>query len=93
MKIRGIDPQYIQEIDRKVMEIRQKTNRNFSRNDYLKMLLRQDSEIDLINYKKAEFDLALDKMLVSNEELTASIENLTDVYERLFNLLLSEGGR
>ncbi|MBO0481490.1 hypothetical protein JZO71_04015 [Enterococcus sp. MSG2901] len=93
VKIRGIDPQYIQEIDRKVMEIRQKTNRNFSRNDYLKMLLRQDSEIDLINYKKAEFDLALDKMLVSNEELTASIENLTDVYERLFNLLLSEGGR
>lgn len=93
VKIRGIDPQYIKEIDRKVMEIRKKTNRSFSRNDYLKLLVRQDSEIDLINYKKAEFDLALDKMLVSNEELTASITNLTEVYERLFNLLLSEGGR
>ncbi|EMF0336497.1 TPA: hypothetical protein IWN98_001277 [Enterococcus faecium] len=93
VKIRGVDPQYIQEIDRKVKEIKRKTNRNFSRNDYFKMLIRQDSEIDLINYKKAEFDLALDKMLVSNEELTASIVNLTEVYERLFNLLLSEGGR
>lgn len=90
--IRGVDSQYVAEIDRKVKEIRTKTNQKFSRNDYLKQLLRQDSEIDLINYKKAEFDLALDKMLISNEELSASISNLTEVYERIFNLLVSESG-
>ena len=88
--IRGVDPQYIKEIDRKAEEIKSKTGSKFSRNDYLKSIIRTDSEIDLINYKKAEFDLAIDKLLLSQEELIANISELTKVYERVFNFLIAE---
>lgn len=87
--IRDVDPQYIKQIDKKAKEIATRTQSKFSRNDYLKLLLRQDSEIDLINYKKEEFDLALDKIVVSNLQTVESIERLTSVYEQLFNYLIS----
>lgn len=87
--IRNVDPQYLKEIDRKAKEISERTQSKFSRNDYLKLLLRQDSEIDLINYKKEEFDLLLDKLLLSNLENTEAIKDLTDVYQNLFNFLIS----
>lgn len=89
VKIRDVDPQYIERIDQKAKEIADRTKSKFSRNDYLKLLLRQDSEIDLIDYKKEEFDLMLDKILLSNERLSMSIERLTDVYENIFNYLIS----
>lgn len=89
VKIRNVDPQYIKEIDRKAKEIAERTQSKFSRNDYLKLLLRQDSEIDLINYKKSEFDLLLDKLLLNNLENTEAIKDLTEVYQNLFNFLIS----
>lgn len=89
VKIRNVDPQYIKEIDRKAKEIAERTQSKFSRNDYLKLLLRQDSEIDLINYKKEEFDLLLDKLLLSNLENNEAIKDLTEVYQNIFNFLIS----
>ena len=89
--IRDIDPDYIKEIDKKTEEIRMKTGTKFSRNDYLKSLIRTDSESELIEYKKTQFDLAVDKLLVSNEKLIENISDLTKTYERLFNFLVERG--
>lgn len=89
--IRDIDPQYIQEIDKKAKLISSRTGMKFSRNDYFKLMIRQESEIDLIDYKKAEYDIAVDKMILSNEKLSSDVSELTLVYERIFNFILSEG--
>jgi hypothetical protein len=91
VSIRGIDPQYVKEIDKKVNKIQERTGKKkFSRNDYFLAIIRQDSEIDLIDYKKSEFDLVVEKLLLSNEQMVESISELTSVYERLFNFLISE---
>lgn len=90
VSIRGIDPQYVKEIDKKVKKIQERTGKKFSRNDYFLAIIRQDSEIDLIDYKKSEFDLVVEKLLLSNEQMVESISELTSVYERLFNFLISE---
>ena len=87
--VRNIDPQYIREIDKKCAEISQKRGSKFSRNDYLKQLLRQDSEIDLIDYRKSEFDEMLDKLLLEAEKTNRNVSELTETYQRVFDLLMN----
>lgn len=79
-------------IAEKSKRISEKTGQRFSQNDYLKLLIRQDSEIDLINYKKSEFDLALDTLVVKINQNNEYVRELTEVYERLTNLLIAGQG-
>lgn len=86
--IRDVDPQYVEEIDKKCKEISQRTGLKFSRNDYILQLIRTDSEIDLIDYKKTEFDHAVEKMKSAFEENTSSINELNKTYSDLFHFLV-----
>lgn len=92
IKIRGISESYINNIDDQAKQISERTGKKFSRNDYLLLVLERDKQLDLLTYQKTEFDLAVDQMIISNEKLTENICELTSVYERLFNFLISEGG-
>lgn len=86
--LRDVDPQYIEVIDKKCKEISQRTGSKFSRNDYILQLIRTDSEIDLIEYKKTEFDTAVEKMKLAFEENTSSINELNETYSELLNFLV-----
>ncbi|HDI3019195.1 TPA: hypothetical protein PL519_003438 [Clostridium botulinum] len=87
--IRDVDPQYINLIDDKCKEISERTGKKFSRNDYLKQLLRTDSEIDLIDYKKHEFDLTIDKLIVALKEQSSGLNDLNKTYKNLFEYMIN----
>ncbi|MBY6889354.1 hypothetical protein HYH68_16300 [Clostridium botulinum] len=87
--IRDVDPQYINLIDNKCKEISERTGKKFSRNDYLKQLLRTDSEIDLIDYKKHEFDLTIDKLIVALKEQSFGLNDLNKTYKNLFEYMIN----
>lgn len=86
--MRDVDPQYISEIDKKCKVMSERSGRNYSRNDYLKQLIRTDSEIDLIDYRKSEFDIAIDEMKLAFKSNEESIKGLTDTYKMLFDYLI-----
>ncbi|EPY6472553.1 hypothetical protein ACWO4B_003250 [Clostridium sporogenes] len=87
--IRDIDPHYIELIDNKCKKISKRTGEKFSRNDYLKQLLRTDSEIDLINYKKHEFDLAMDKIIIAFQNQAFELNQLNETYKNLFEYMIN----
>ncbi|KRU40005.1 hypothetical protein [Clostridium sporogenes] len=87
--IRDVDPQYINLIDNKCKEISERTGKKFSRNDYLKQLLRTDSEIDLIDYKKHEFDLIIDKLIVALKEQSFELNDLNKTYKNVFEYMIN----
>ena len=57
--VRNIDPKVISEIDRRCQELTTKTGKKWSRNQYLKILIENDFDHALMNYKKDQFDLLL----------------------------------
>ena len=52
VKIRDLDPKFISEIDRRCVELSNRTGNKWSRNDYLKLLVENDFDRPLMEYKQ-----------------------------------------
>ncbi|MFP7474266.1 hypothetical protein SFC55_25105 [Niallia taxi] len=85
--IRNIDPMYIKEIDKKSEEITKKLGRKFSRNEYIKMLIQNDSELRLIKLKEDRYNQAVDNLVSTLSRQEQTLQNFINSNNRLFHLL------
>lgn len=87
-RVKHVDVEYIREIEKKAKLISERTGRRFTRNDYMLQLIRNDSESELIEYRKSEFDLLADELRLALAENTQRTNVLIDRYEMLFDFLV-----
>ena len=85
--IRDVDPAYAKEIDKKAAEISKKLGRNFSRNEYIKMLIQNDSELRLLQLKEDKFDQAVTMLTASFESQENKLQEFIDSNNRLFHMM------
>lgn len=85
--IRNIDPSYIKEIDKRTKELTDKLGRNFSRNEYIKMLIQNDSELRLTKLKEDKFDHAVDNLVTTISRQEETLQNFINSINRLFHML------
>lgn len=91
--IRDIEPKYIEEIARRCKELQSKTGQKWSKNDYLKCLIENDFHSPLVNYKKDQFDQAIEHFGAIMEENTQALEKYTETTNKLISILINgEGG-
>lgn len=89
--IRDIDPVYLKEIDRKASEITKRLGRNFSRTEYIKMLIQNDAELRLIEIKEQKFDEAIKNLSISLKRQEGTLQEFINSNNRLFHLMASGG--
>ncbi|HBL2257018.1 hypothetical protein [Enterococcus sp. DIV0996a] len=87
--IRDINTKYINEIDKRCEELRKKTDSKWSRNDYLKLLIENDFERPLMDYKKDQFDRLLEKFTDVQLYNTKVLEAYTNEVNNLIELLIA----
>lgn len=80
--IRDIDTRIIKQIDNKIAKINKNRSTKISRNDYLKIVLEREGSIDLENYKRDQFDLALTQQ---NELIKENLQALNRIFWLLVN--------
>ena len=56
VRIRNVDEKIVREIDRRCDELSNRTGNKWSRNDYLKLLVENDFDHPLMEYKQDKFD-------------------------------------
>lgn len=79
VKVR-VDAKYIVEIDRKAAELSKKLGRNYSRNEYFKMLIQRD---DLEDIKQDKFDRALENMIAFNKRFIDTLQEYIYTHDKL----------
>ncbi|MHD0401326.1 hypothetical protein ACY2DE_12985 [Enterococcus faecium] len=87
--IRDINTKYINEIDKRCEELRKKTDSKWSRNDYLKLLIENDFERPLMDYKKDQFDRLLEKFTDVQLYNTKVLEAYTNEVKNLIEILIT----
>ncbi|MEY8742832.1 hypothetical protein AB9M62_25545 [Bacillales bacterium AN1005] len=87
VKVRNVDPVYIKEIDKRADEISDKLGRNFSRNEYIKMLIQNDCELRLTKLKEDKFDYAVDNLVTTLKRQEETLQNYINSTNRLFHML------
>lgn len=87
--VRGIEPIFIKEIDKKASELTKKLGRNFSRNEYILMLIQNDCELRLTELKAQKFDLAVEHLIKSLERQEDKLQEFINSNNRVFYLLAS----
>ncbi|MGK0607104.1 hypothetical protein ACSFCM_17805 [Enterococcus gilvus] len=93
VKVRNISPKYIEEIFQRCAELSTKTGQKWTQNDYLKCLIERDFHRPLVNYKKDQFDQAIDCFGVIIEQNTQALEKYTETTNKLISILIDhEGG-
>ncbi|MDK8643288.1 hypothetical protein ABZ787_12990 [Micrococcus luteus] len=85
--IRDIDPSYIKEIDKRSEELTEKLGRNFSRNEYIKMLIQNDCELRLTKLKEDKFDHVVDNLVTTLSRQEKTLQNFINSNNRLFHML------
>ena len=61
VRIRNVDEKIVREIDRRCDELSNRTGNKWSRNDYLKLLIENDFDRPLMEYKNLNCQIKLDK--------------------------------
>lgn len=61
--LRNIDSKYVTEIDQRCKELSNRTGNKWSRNDYLKLLVENDFDRPLMEYKQDKFDQLLNQLI------------------------------
>ena len=89
IKVRGINKKYVQEIDRRCVELTEQTGQKWSRNDYLKLLIENDFERPLMDYKKDQFDRLLEKFTDVQLHNTKVLEAYTNEVKNLIEILIA----
>ena len=89
IKVRGINKKYVQEIDRRCVELTEQTGQKWSRNDYLKLLIENDFERPLMDYKKDQFDRLLEKFTDVQLHNTKVLEAYTNEVKNIIEILIA----
>ncbi|WVE60048.1 hypothetical protein VXJ28_00805 (plasmid) [Enterococcus faecium] len=86
--IRNIEEKYINKIDKRCEELTVKTGKKWSRNQYLKVLIENDFDYALLNYKKDQFDRLLEKFVDIQTYNTKTLEEYIATNNQLIGLLI-----
>ncbi|MDT6523085.1 hypothetical protein NNL86_11620 [Enterococcus faecium] len=86
--IRNIEEKYINKIDKRCQELTTKTGKKWSRNQYLKILIENDFDHELMNYKKDQFDLLFEKFVDIQTYNTKTLEEYIATNNQLIGLLI-----
>lgn len=93
LRARNVEPKYVEEISQRCSELKSKTGQKWTQNDYLKCLIENDFHRPLVNYKKDQFDQAIDRFGVIIEQNTQALEKYTETTNKLISILIDhEGG-
>lgn len=87
--IRNIEPMYVNEIDKKAKELSKNLGRNFSRNEYIQMLIQNDCELRLTQLKEDRFDHAIDMLTATLDRQEKTLQEFINSNTRLFHLMAS----
>lgn len=90
VKIRDLDPKFISEIDRRCKELSNRTGNKWSRNDYLKVLIENDFDRPLMEYKQEKFDQLLNKFSNVQSYNTKVLEEYIDQNNQILELLIEQ---
>ena len=88
--IRNIEEKYINKIDKRCEELTVKTGKKWSRNQYLKVLIENDVDHALLNYKKDQFDRLLEKFVDIQTYNTKTLEEYIATNNQLIALLIEQ---
>ena len=88
--LRNIDPKYITEIDQRCKELSNRTGNKWSRNDYLKLLVENDFDRPLMEYKQEKFDQLLEKFSKIQSYNTKILEEYVDQNNRILEILIEQ---
>lgn len=86
--VRNINPKIIARIDKRCQELTTKTGKKWSRNKYLKVLIESDFDRQLMNYKKDQFDLLLEKFIAIQTENTNILNDYVHTNNQLIETLI-----
>lgn len=89
--VRNIDSKFVAAIDRRCQELTNKTGNKWSRNTYLKVLIENDFDHALMNYKKDQFDLLIEKFIAIQAKNTEILNDYVYTNNQLIEALI--GGR
>lgn len=86
--VRNINPKIITRVDKRCQELTTKTGEKWSRNKYLKVLIESDFDRQLMNYKKDQFDLLLEKFIAIQEKNTETLNEYVRTNNQLIETLI-----
>ncbi|EPN3648502.1 TPA: hypothetical protein ACWWCX_002719 [Enterococcus faecium] len=86
--IRNIEGKYINKIDKRCEELTVKTGKKWSRNQYLKVLIENDFDHALQDYKQDKFDRLLEKFVDIQTYNTKILEEYITTNNQLISLLM-----
>ncbi|QIS84937.1 hypothetical protein F6447_12890 (plasmid) [Enterococcus faecium] len=80
----------VSEIDRRCNELSNRTGNKWSRNDYLKLLIENDFDRPLMEYKKEKFDQLLEKFSEIQSYNTKILEEYVSQNNRILEILIEQ---
>ncbi|HAY3384331.1 TPA: hypothetical protein JZ637_002962, partial [Enterococcus faecium] len=86
--VRNIDPKLVATIDKRCQELTNKTGEKWSRNKYLKVLIESDFDRQLMNYKKNQFDLLLEKFVDIQTKNTETLNDYVHTNNQIIETLI-----
>ncbi|PEH49488.1 hypothetical protein [Enterococcus faecium] len=90
VRVRNVDEKIVREIDRRCVELSNRTGNTWSRNDYLKVLIENDFDRPLMEYKQEKFDQLLDKFSNVQSYNTKVLEEYIDQNNQILELLIEQ---
>lgn len=90
VRIRNVDEKIVREIDRRYDELSNRTGNKWSRNDYLKLLIENDFDRPLMEYKKEKFDQLLEKFSEIQSYNTKILEEYVSQNNRILEILIEQ---
>lgn len=86
--VRNINPKIITRVDKRCQELTTKTGEKWSRNKYLKVLIENDFDHALMDYKKDQFDLLLEKFIDIQVKNTETLNDYVHTNNKLIETLI-----
>ncbi|AYA32985.1 hypothetical protein CTI32_00240 (plasmid) [Enterococcus faecium] len=90
VRIRNVDEKIVREIDRRCDELSNRTGNKWSRNDYLKLLIENDFDRPLMEYKKEKFDQLLENFSEIQSYNTKILEEYVSQNNRILEILIEQ---
>ena len=88
--LRNIDSKYVTELDQRCKELSNRTGNKWSRNDYLKLLVENDFDRPLMEYKQEKFDQLLEKFSEIQSYNTKILEEYVSQNNRIIEILIEQ---
>lgn len=88
--LRNIDSKYVTEIDQRCKELSNRTGNKWSRNDYLKLLVENDFDRPLMEYRQEKFDQLLEKFSEIQSYNTKILEEYVSQNNRIIEILIEQ---